>query len=122
MLDSNIFDRLLADPEAASELAERRDLSLLVTPVQLAELEAVPDPSRRDALLGLARSLCRTLAAPQDGATGGRHRSDGLIARTAASCTLLVTEDAGLAEAASRSGVRVQDWRTFLRSVVYGNL
>ncbi len=56
MLDSNI-----------SELMNRRDLRLLVTPIQLGELAAVPEPARRRQLQELATTLCATISAGIDG-------------------------------------------------------
>jgi predicted nucleic acid-binding protein len=127
MLDTNIFDRLLADHEAASELQNRRDVRLVVSRVQLDELSAVPDPARRVALLELAKSLCGTVAAVTPEALPGsffkpdnRHRADRTIASSAkARCDLLVSGDIGLLEHAEASGIRVMDWGTFVRLVVF---
>jgi predicted nucleic acid-binding protein len=76
MLDTNVFDRLLDDAEAVSELMNRRDLRLLVSPIQLSELAAVPDPERRGRLQELAATLCATLSAPA-AADGDRAGSCG---------------------------------------------
>ena len=120
MLDTNIFDRLDDDGETLGELADRRDLILLVTDVQERELSAVGDPARRERLLLIMRSLCKTLRAPADGG-GGRHRNDGLIERAAAArCRLLVSDDLGLLAHASRAGAEAMDWAGFRDRVVWG--
>jgi rRNA-processing protein FCF1 len=141
MLDTNIFDCLLDDPEAASELMNRRDLRLLVTPVQLDELTAVPDPARRERLHELAATLCATISGGIDGdraagngdraqavgdrvATMGtelaRHGADNLITAAAKrGCDLLVSNDQGLLEHTMEEGLRVMDWTMFLRRVVF---
>lgn len=127
MLDTNVFDRLDADPEAASELENRRDLRLFVSEVQLAQLEAVPDEARRGRYLELALRLCsRVSAAAARGSPAAsvpapdRHEPDRMIAAAAAArCDLLVTDDAGLLEYARGSGVRAMDWASFAARVVF---
>ncbi len=127
MLDTNVFDRLDADGEAASELENRRDLRLFVSEVQLAELAAVPDETRRGRYLDLASRLCVTVSAA---ATAGeaqrppaadKHGSDRLIAAAAAArCDLLVTDDAGLLAYARDAGLGATDWAAFVARVVFG--
>lgn len=123
MLDSNAFDRIDGDPEVASELAERRDLRLYVSEVQLAELAAIPDEARRERLLSLARSLCvRVSAAASAGGIprAGKHEADALIAAAAAArCDLLVSDDEGLARHAREGGLRVLSWDGFLGRYVF---
>lgn len=132
MLDTNVFDRLDADSEAASELENRRDLRLFVSEVQLAELGALPDELRRGRYLELARRLCVTVSAAASTATtssepvsgrsaAGKHGPDRLIAAAArARCDLLVTDDAGLLDYARGSGLRAMDWAAFVSRVVFG--
>lgn len=132
MLDTNVFDRLDADSEAASELENRRDLRLFVSEVQLAELGALPDEPRRGRYLELARRLCVTVSAAASTATtssepvsgrleAGKHGPDRLIAAAAlARCDLLVTDDAGLLDYARGSGLRAMDWAAFVSRVVFG--
>lgn len=127
MLDTNVFDRLDADPEAASELENRRDLRLFVSEVQLAQLEAIPDEARRGRYLELALRLCSRVSpavargSPADSVpVPDRHEPDRMIAAGAAArCDLLVTDDAGLLEYARGSGVRAMDWASFEARVVF---
>jgi len=129
MVDTNVFDRLDADPEAASELENRRDLRLFVSEVQIAQLEAIPDEARRGRYLELARRLCARVSADAARAAGAasaapatpdRHEPDRMIAAAAAArCDLLVTDDAGLLEYARGSGVRAMDWARFAARVVF---
>jgi len=136
MLDTNVFDRLDADSEAAFELENRRDLRLFVSEVQLAELAALPDEVRRPRYLELARRLCVTVSASPSSAAAAserepkrepkrpaasKHGSDRLIAAAArAHCDLLVTDDAGLLAYARDAGVRAMDWAAFVSRVVFG--
>jgi len=134
MIDTNVFDRLDADPEAASELENRRDLRLFVSEVQLAQLEAIHDEERRGRYLELARRLCArvsadaaraavatsAVAASDAPATPDRHEPDRMIAAAAtARCDLLVTDDAGLLEYARGLGARAMDWASFEARVVF---
>ncbi len=134
MLDTNVFDRLDADGEAASELENRRDLRLFVSEVQLAELAAVPDETRRGRYLELARRLCVTVSAaaatageapappvPPAPPAADKHGSDRLIAAAAAArCDLLVTDDAGLLAYARDAGLGATGWAAFVARVVFG--
>lgn len=127
MLDSNIFDRLVVDPEAASELAERRDIMVFVSPVQLAELAAIPDSDRRGALLGLARELCKTVGSDighgGEAIAGSRidpnHAADKAVAAAALRCDILVTDDNGLLDSARRQGQRAMNWDSFVRRFLF---
>lgn len=139
MLDSNVFDRLDADREALSELANRRDLRPMVSAVQLAELAAIPDHDKRDRLLGIAGELCASLAAPGSlgAADAGRvvapgreaprkpafpdpASHDGLILAAAkARCRLLVSDDKTLLEAAAASGLKAMDFDSFAARVLF---
>ncbi|MFH2114824.1 MAG: hypothetical protein ABIJ86_09990 [Spirochaetota bacterium] len=64
MIDSNILDRLDDDAEARNELSNRRDILLLVTPAQVREVADIPDPAKRERLLGILARLCKRLAFP----------------------------------------------------------
>jgi predicted nucleic acid-binding protein len=134
MLDTNIFDRLDADPEAVSELANRRDLRLFVSTVQLQELKAIPDPEKRGRLVDLAGKLCVRVASDAIAAGSGasmtsgagtnqesaRHAADRAIAEAAGHrCDLLVSEDQGLLEQAGIDKIRVMNWRTFVTRIVF---
>lgn len=140
MLDTNVFDELASDAEAVAELENRRDLRLIVTEVQLRQLEAIPDQARRSRYLELAGRLCGSVAAslPAPGRASGladraeanrhqtdrhqtdRHQPDRMIASAAlARCDILVTNDKGLLDYARRASVVAMDWRTFLRSMLY---
>ncbi len=113
MLDTMVFDALEADPdglEAVRAAVGRRRLVLLSTPVQEAQLAAVPDPARRKRM---QRAIPRE-AVPAVGwvpAAGlQRHAADAAILDTALErADVLVTEDRRLADAARADGVRV--WR-----------
>jgi len=144
MLDSNVFDRLDADPEAVSELANRPDIRAYVTAVQLDELSRIPDEAKRARLLALADGLCFVASAgvppavdgtpgavagdpPSDsGAPSGpaaeadRHEADRLIAAAAASrCDLLVSDDARLALYARERGLRAVAWDRFVAAHLF---
>lgn len=129
MLDSNILDRLDADREALSELANRRDLRPMVSAVQLAELAAIPEPDKRARLLRIASELCSTLAAPVPAPSAlapvaagsqARHANDRLILEAAkARCRLLVSDDRELLEAAAASGLKAMDFDRFALRVLF---
>ena len=129
MLDTNIFDRLDDDPEAAFELENRRDLRLLVSEIQLAQLAAIPDAGHRERCLEMARRLCSTVSASlaRLDETGGakapgadRHEPDRMIAAaTAARCDMLVSDDRGLLEYARAAGVKSMDWDRFVGRIVF---
>jgi len=131
MLDTNVFDRLLADPEAEAELENRRDLRPMVTGIQLAQLAAIPDAERRERYLSLAGRLCATLSAPASGSAGApgvlarrneadRHEPDRMIAAAAAArCDLLVSDDRGLLEYAKGAGISAMDWNSFVARILF---
>lgn len=123
MLDTNVFDRLNGDPEAISELENRRTLRLFVSEVQIAELQAIPETARRDRYIELANRLCVRVSAASS-STGptpvGKHGADRLIAMAAAArCDLLVSDDAGLLERAHGSGLRAMDWASFASQIIF---
>lgn len=109
MLDTMVFDALDADPDgllAVRDAVRHRRLQLLSTPVQEAQLAAVPDPARRKRL---QRAIPRE-AVPAVGlvGAGGRHDADNAILDTThARADVLVTEDRRLAETATSEGVTV---------------
>lgn len=125
MLDTNVFDRLVDDPDALESVVQAmRDhrLALFTTPVQEAQLAAVPDPVRRKSLQRVPREVVPHTPAVgaefvASKAGGAKHRPDTIIAETAsAHCDVLVTEDARLAERAGDRGLdvwtvaRMVDW------------
>lgn len=116
MIDTNVFDRLVDDPDALDSVVEavrERRLALLTTPVQEAQIAAVPDPVRRKRLRRVPREVVppapavgAEFAAVQQGRT--KHTADAVIAETAwTRCDVLVTEDARLAERAGERGLDV---------------
>lgn len=126
MLDTNIFDELAADPEAVAELENRRDLRLVVSEVQVRQLQAIPDPARRSRCLELAARLCGTVSATAargpdpTGSGADRHEPDRMIAAASrARCDILITEDRGLLEYARQASIAAMDWNTFLRHVLF---
>lgn len=121
MLDSNVFDRLDEDGETLNELSDRRDLILLATSVQRAELEAIGDEERRGRLLAILETLCKSLGVPAASNTApGRHRHDAMIAQAArARCDVLVSDDLGLLERARSIGLRAMGWPAFRDGVVW---
>lgn len=121
MIDSNVFDRLDADPEISCELENRRDMRLFVSDIQLKEIAAIRDDVRRERYLELARRLCVSVSAalPATISTDS-HEPDRLIAAASkARCELLVSDDLGLLDYAARNSLRVMDWRHFCSSQVY---
>jgi predicted nucleic acid-binding protein len=128
MLDTNIFDRLERDEEAVSELENRRDLRLVISGIQLAQLAGIADAGRRERYLSLAGRLCAKLSALASGAAGNacppadRHEPDRMIAAAAAArCDILVSDDKGLLEYSKRVGVRAMDWNKFITRIVFRN-
>jgi hypothetical protein len=133
MIDSNILDRLDADSEARDEVSNRRDILLLVTPAQEREVVAIPDPAKRDRLLGIIAHSCKRLALPLPILVPPQARgvepvlnpaveaADGMIlaATLAAGCDLLVSEDLEVLNEALAAGVRAMDWKLFLARVVW---
>lgn len=130
MLDTNIFDALASDPEAAAELENRHDLRLVISEVQLRQLAAIPDAERRSRYLELAARLCATVSASaarkadmhgaDDSVDRDRHELDRMIAAaTQTRCDILITEDKGLLEYARRASIAAMDWNTFLRRILY---
>lgn len=122
MIDTNVFDRLDADPEASCELENRLDIQLFVSGIQLAELEAIEEEAKRLRYVSLVQRLCYTVSAGLQTSLGeARHEPDRLIAAAAlARCQLLVSDDRGLLEYAARLPLPVMDWRHFCSSILYG--
>jgi len=109
MLDTNIFDLILADEHGRlrAGLEDSRRVAPYVCEVQLEELVGIEDEARRAALLELARGLCRVVSSADAAAFGAaKHARDAAILAAAANrCDCLVTQDAGLREQARRHGV-----------------
>ncbi|MGE5673396.1 MAG: hypothetical protein ACM3XM_05865 [Mycobacterium leprae] len=108
MLDTNVFDRILGTPGMVSllnTLSKAGAITLLTTPVQEAELQAMPDARRRR----VAQSILRQVVPADDGldmaAPPGavdprtlmpspKHLRDALIGAAASwQVDVLVTED-----------------------------
>lgn len=127
MLDSNVFDRLAEDEESLGELENRRDILVLVSAVQRRELEAIPDESKRAALLTILDRLAGSVRA--DESLG--HADGSILKAAAGSCDILVSDDihmhepaqAQTAEAgASKDGgkaLRVMDYDGFCDRVLW---
>lgn len=131
MLDTMIYDLLVADPpllDGLIELVDRGDVEVLTTHVQEDELAAIPDAAKRASIarvprrqvatshfvLGTSRLDHARLGEPGDfeALRGGMdhlgHTHDALIGATAAyERAVLVTEDARLASRAAAAGVTV---------------
>ncbi|MBN1241766.1 MAG: hypothetical protein JXA15_03555 [Spirochaetales bacterium] len=122
LFDACALDRLLDDGEAAGELAERRDLRLLVAPVVAEQLAATPDAARRAELLALAEELFARVAAPtpEPGRPAGDAADLAIMEAARAAKAVLVTDDRKLLEIASRAEAKAMAWREFRRRVVLG--
>ena len=121
MIDTMVFDRLVDDPEAfaaVSRAIREHRLALFTTPVQEAQLTAIPDRRRRKQLQSLPREV---VPAPGDRAVytvGPRHLADAMIAdAAAATCDVLVTEDRRFTERAIAQGLEVWDVGRLLAKV-----
>lgn len=131
MIDSNILDRLDADPEVRDELSNRRDILMLVTPAQEREVAALSDPAKRERLLGIMTQLCHSLALPGRSSPTKDTAGDPLVDRldtvddtivaasVAAGCDMLVSEDLEVLNKALGEGLRAVTWRLFLSRVVW---
>jgi predicted nucleic acid-binding protein len=131
MIDSNILDHLDVDREALDELTNRHDILLLVTPAQEREVAAIPDPAKRERLLGIIAQSCKRLALPglfpslthpamEPSVEQADTADDSIVAvAVAAGCDLLVSEDIDVLNKALAAGVRAKDWKLFLGRVVW---
>jgi rRNA-processing protein FCF1 len=116
MLDTNIFDLIAADESGRlrSGLENDTGIALYVCDAQLAELGAVNDAARGEALVALARGLCRSVAPVQPPRTYSSHARDAIILATAAqSCDLVVTQDRGFRERARLDGIQALSFEEF---------
>jgi rRNA-processing protein FCF1 len=116
MLDTNIFDLIAADESGRllSGLENDAGIALYVCEAQLAELGALNDAARGEALVALARGLCRSVAAVLPPRASGKHARDAVILATAAQCCdLLVTQDRGLRERAALGAVQALSFEEF---------
>ena len=120
LFDACALDRLLDDGEAAGELAERRDLRLLVAPIVLEQLAATPDEARRADLLALADELFARVASPppEPGRSAGDAADLAILEAARTAGAVLVTDDRKLLEIAAREGADALAWREFRRRVV----
>lgn len=112
MLDTNCFDR------AASIRDLLKGVVILTTPVQEAEIAAIPDPVRRKAVQAVERLV---IPLPEPGPElmpSPKHRGDALIGAAAAGgADILVTEDAAFARRMAAAGgpCRVLAFDAFLQ-------
>lgn len=120
LFDACALDRLLDDGEAAGELAERRDLRLLVAPLVLDQIAATPDGERRAVLLALAEGLFALVAAPppEPGRPAGDAADRAIMEASRTAKAVLVTDDRKLLEIAAREGADAMAWREFRRRMV----
>jgi predicted nucleic acid-binding protein len=133
MLDTNIFDRLVADDATlAAVLAAitAGQLTIVSTHIQRDQLQAIPDSVKRDKVLAIPVDEVPTTGmiwdvskwgegAWGDGATNhllekliagnARHAPDALIGATAAAhVTVLVTEDGQFSKRVARTTPRLE--------------
>lgn len=135
LLDSNAFDSIALDPvrlRSVTDAVGQGRLVLLVTHVQVDEVDAIPDDAKRRSLAALALAPNTTTAgfvvgvsrvglaavgtAEENALSGevttgdGRHARDALLVSTALSQrALLVTNDRRLTNQCLRRGVPVCD-------------
>ena len=111
MIDTMVFDRLVDDPEAlaaVSRALRERRLALYTTPVQEAQVAAIPDRRRRKQLQSLPREVVPVVGARAVYTAGPRHLADAMIADAAGErCDVLVTEDRRFTERALAQGLEV---------------
>jgi hypothetical protein len=135
MLDSNVHDLIVADMAAKDEIVKGIKggrLKLISTHIQRDELTCAPDP-KRDVLLAIyelaepvptkgaiwdvsrwdeceygSETTNTSLDKMMDG--NQRHAEDALIASTAGSADVFVTNDQQLASKIGRSGISVEVW------------
>ena len=112
MLDTNVFDRIVALPgmvELLNRKSKQGKLQILTTLVQEEELSAIRDRIKRRAAQRVERQVVPASGPPQGGSGNGadltglapspKHTSDALIGATAAwGVDYLVTEDARFAQ------------------------
>ncbi len=123
MLDTNVFDLIAADESGRllSGLENDTCIALYVCDAQLAELGAVKDAARAEALVALARGLCRSVAPVSPLRESPNHARDAVILATAAqNCDLLVTQDRGLLERARLIGFQALSFSDFIARLGLG--
>ena len=125
MLDTNCLDALLEDKEAYLALLNRKDIRLLITPIQMAELQATPDEQKRLDLLNIAKILCSTLASPpvdkKPEISTDKHSHDKAILAASKHCDLLVSNDFGILELAFTPGIPSLTWKQFVKKYVFSD-
>lgn len=123
MLDTNCIDALLKDIETYSALLNRKDIRLLVTQIQIEELQAIPEAQKRQAALAIAKTLCSTLTAPSTNGEQGqwdfKHAHDKAILAASKHCRMLVSNDLGLLNLANANGKRAITWSVFVKNFVF---
>ncbi len=123
MLDTNCIDALHEDQEAYSALLNRKDIRLLITSIQMEELQAIPDEQKRRKLLNVVKILCSTLAIPTEVKNqiiaNDKHSHDKTILIASIRCDLLVSNDVGLLELAFFEGKRSLTWEDFAEKFIF---
>jgi rRNA-processing protein FCF1 len=118
MVDANILNCLDADPESLAELSNRRDIILLVSTAQAAEIGAITDPHLRQRLVSILHEHCHRLATPHS-----LHQplaaADDILVAASTSCDLLISQDRAVREKAMMAGIRAMDWNSFIRRVLW---
>jgi hypothetical protein len=112
MLDTNVFDRIIATKglvDVLNRKARLGDLQILTTPIQEQELFDMADLRRRRAAQRLERQVVPTASPPDVTPTlapSAKHLRDALIGHTAsAMADLLVTEDGAFLRRMQAEGV-----------------
>jgi predicted nucleic acid-binding protein len=136
LLDTNIFDKIVADPEALQlvrSLTSEGKIALFTTHVQEDELAEIPDEAKKERIVQIPRKSLPTgfiigysrldmarlgTEAPIEAIRRGnreKYTEDALIAATAqADSCLLITEDNTLRKRAeSGLGLTVWGWERF---------
>lgn len=123
MVDTNCIDALLEDGEAFSALITQKSIRILITSIQLEELNAIPDVQRRRDLLEIVKAVCSMLALPfsekikMEG--NAKHYHDKIILEASIRCDLLVSNDFGLLDLAFAAGVRALTWNAFIEKFLF---
>jgi hypothetical protein len=143
VLDTMIFDLIVAEPALLGKLrslVQRGQLRVISTHVQEDQLNAIPDPAKREKVRLVSREIVPTSGCIVDVSRldmaafgtetlerlhqgGLKHSHDALIAATAQDqADVLVTEDRRLANRVKRLGfsVAVWDFQRFVESLEAG--
>jgi hypothetical protein len=135
MLDSNIYDEIIATPgmtELLNELHQSGQIEIIKTHIQEDELEKIPDSDKRSRIMKVPGTKVRTEGAIWNVSRWGqgtwgsgsgdikiedirkgiaKHSEDALIATTAAvKADILVTNEKRLSKRIAASGSRIKVW------------